>query len=173
MSMDDGIPTICLWETALLVRKGKLELDLRVGDWARSILGIPRARELPLDATTAVRADGLEMHPDPADRFVVATALQHDAVLVTGDEWLARLASASIQTSSSPKRGSAGVMKPSPSPSSSASASKPFEANGPPASSWPPADQLPIHEVTKSTPRVDHYSIAGVDQFQSATSTNR
>ena len=86
-----GIPTICFWETVLLVRRGKLTLDLRVSDWARSVLAIPRARELCLDAVTAVRADTLEMHPDPADRFIVATALQHDAALVTRDERIRRL----------------------------------------------------------------------------------
>jgi hypothetical protein len=36
-------------------------------------------------------ADELEMHPDPADRFIVATALRHDAPLVTKDRLLRRL----------------------------------------------------------------------------------
>lgn len=86
-----GVPSICFWETALLVRRQKLALDLRIVDWAKAVLSIPRVQELALNAMTAVQADGLEMHPDPADRFIVATALQHDATLVTKDELLQSL----------------------------------------------------------------------------------
>lgn len=87
-----GVPAICFWEVALLLRKGKLELDLPAAVWATAVLSIGRVRELPLDALTALRADSLEMHPDPADRFIVATALRHEAVLVTKDELIRRLA---------------------------------------------------------------------------------
>lgn len=45
--------------------------------------------ELGLDGMTAIRAVDLHGLPDdPADRFIVSTALTHDAILVTGDERL-------------------------------------------------------------------------------------
>jgi PIN domain nuclease of toxin-antitoxin system len=46
---------------------------------------------LPLTPEIAVTADALSMHADPADRFIVATALLHDAPLVTKDHLLRRL----------------------------------------------------------------------------------
>jgi PIN domain nuclease of toxin-antitoxin system len=43
--------------------------------------------EIPLQGTTAVRAGQLQMfHGDPADRIIVATAIENGATLVTADE---------------------------------------------------------------------------------------
>lgn len=83
-------PSICFWETSLLVRKGRLILpDARsVSDWMRAVTALPRVRVVPLDAVVAVAADALVMHADPADRFIVATALAADAALVTRDQLL-------------------------------------------------------------------------------------
>ena len=83
-----GIPTIVFWETALLVRKRKLSLQLSVAEWADRLLAIPRVEPLPLTARVALRADGLAMHSDPADRFIVATALEESSRLVTKDALL-------------------------------------------------------------------------------------
>ena len=46
---------------------------------------------LPLTAEIAVQADELEMHPDPADRFIVATALRHAVPLVSKDRLMRSL----------------------------------------------------------------------------------
>ncbi len=83
-----GIPTIALWETSVLVRKRKVRLDLPLTEWAERLLAIPRVEALPLDAGIALRADGLDMHGDPADRFIVATAMEHRARLATKDALL-------------------------------------------------------------------------------------
>ncbi len=80
-----GVPAIAFWETAVLVRKGKLRLDIAVADWADRLLAIPRVEALPIDDRIALKADTLHMHADPADRFIVATALQHRARLITKD----------------------------------------------------------------------------------------
>jgi PIN domain nuclease of toxin-antitoxin system len=40
---------------------------------------------LPLTADIALLAASLNMHPDPADRFIVATAIQHAVPIVTKD----------------------------------------------------------------------------------------
>ena len=43
-------------------------------------------KELPLDNAIMLRASALpEIHKDPADRFIIATALLADCVVVTGD----------------------------------------------------------------------------------------
>ncbi len=80
-----GIPAIVFWEVALLVRKRKLDLGMPVNAWMQAIQTVPRVEALPLTAEIAVQADELEMHPDPADRFIVATALRHGAPLVSKD----------------------------------------------------------------------------------------
>jgi PIN domain nuclease of toxin-antitoxin system len=80
-----GIPAIVFWEIALLVRRRKLDLGMAASEWAQLMQTVPRVEALPLTAEIAVRADELEMHADPADRFIVATALQHRAPLVSKD----------------------------------------------------------------------------------------
>ena len=46
-------------------------------------------KELPLDNAIMLRASALpEIHKDPADRFIIATALLNDCVVVTGDHRL-------------------------------------------------------------------------------------
>ena len=80
-----GIPAIVFWEVALLVRKRKLDLGMPVSAWTQAIQTVPRVEALPLTAEIAVQADELEMHQDPADRFIVATALRYGAPLVSKD----------------------------------------------------------------------------------------
>jgi PIN domain nuclease of toxin-antitoxin system len=49
------------------------------------------AAELPLTGEIAMLAGELEgLHGDPADRFIAATAIVHDATLVTADDRLLR-----------------------------------------------------------------------------------
>lgn len=86
-----GIPAIVFWEVALLVRKRKLDLGMPASDWADAVLSVPRVETLPLTAEIAIAADGLAMHADPADRFIVATALRHRAALVSKDRLLRSL----------------------------------------------------------------------------------
>ena len=43
-------------------------------------------KELPLDNAVMLRASSLpEIHKDPADRFIIATAFLNDCVVATGD----------------------------------------------------------------------------------------
>lgn len=80
-----GVPAIVFWEVAMLVRAGRIAL-VSTGQWARELLSIPRVVELVCDARTAVRAGELDMHGDPGDRLIVATALEAAAPLVTKDQ---------------------------------------------------------------------------------------
>jgi PIN domain nuclease of toxin-antitoxin system len=86
-----GIPSIVFWEVALLVRKGRLDLGMPVSAWAQAIQAVPRVEALPLTAEVAVQADELEMHADPADRFIVATALRYGVPLVSKDRLMRSL----------------------------------------------------------------------------------
>jgi PIN domain nuclease of toxin-antitoxin system len=73
------------WEVALLVRKGRIELPVSVAEWLDGLESSARWRIVALDGRIALDADGLEMHEDPADRFIVATALHCRVPLVTKD----------------------------------------------------------------------------------------
>ena len=86
-----GIPAIAFWEVALLVRKRRLDLGMPVSAWTQAIQTVPRVEALPLTAEIAAQADELEMHADPADRFIVATALRHGAPLVSKDRLMRSL----------------------------------------------------------------------------------
>lgn len=73
------------WEVAMLVAKRRIALDRTVARWRLDALrsGI---EEVPLDGDLAIEAVVLtDLHPDPADRFIVATALRMRATLVTSD----------------------------------------------------------------------------------------
>lgn len=73
------------WEVAMLVAKRRIALDRTVARWRLDALrsGI---EEVPLDGELATEAVVLpNLHPDPADRFIVATALRMRATLVTSD----------------------------------------------------------------------------------------
>ena len=94
---DDGrilVSAITPWEVSLLVSKGRLALQADVMDWVRDALRIPGLTLAPLEPEIAVASTRLpfEMHPDPADRILVATARHLGATLVTADGALLELA---------------------------------------------------------------------------------
>ena len=94
---DEGrilVSAITPWEVALLVSKGRLMLGADVMDWVRDALTIPGLTLVPLEPEIAVASTRLpfEMHPDPADRILVATARHLGATLVTADKALLELA---------------------------------------------------------------------------------
>ena len=84
------LSAISPWEIAMLVSKGRLVLEYDVGDWIRQALDLPGIRLLPLSPEIAVASTRLpgELHPDPADRIIVATARAHRATLVSADSRL-------------------------------------------------------------------------------------
>jgi PIN domain nuclease of toxin-antitoxin system len=81
------VASISCWEVAMLVAKGRLELDRDVLVWLRQALALPRMSLVPLSPEIAVAAANLgeDFPGDPADRMIVATALAQKAPLVTKD----------------------------------------------------------------------------------------
>jgi PIN domain nuclease of toxin-antitoxin system len=86
-SRSKGIAAISCWEVAMLVARGRIELDRDPVAWMDDALRSAGIDLLPLTPAVAVASAQLGMpHGDPADRLIVATALTHGAVLVTKDE---------------------------------------------------------------------------------------
>lgn len=91
-----AVSAISFWEIALLVAKGRLELAEPIESWRRRLLDAG-LRELPVDGAIGIQSVVLDgLHPDPADRLIVATAWVRGATLLTADrrllEWTSTLA---------------------------------------------------------------------------------
>ena len=79
-----AVSAMSFWEVAMLHEKRRFTLLRDVSSWRRTLLDEGLV-ELPVDGDIAVRAGLLsDMHGDPADRIIVATALEGHK-LVTGD----------------------------------------------------------------------------------------
>jgi len=82
------VSAISVWEVAMLVAKRRIQLDRPVELWVDMALALPAIQLAPLDPAIAVRSTQLpgEFHADPADRIIVATALENAMQVVTPDE---------------------------------------------------------------------------------------
>ena len=82
-----GIAAMTLWETAMLADRGRVVFDRDVRQWLEDLSGLPNFKTLPISsaiATLSTRLPG-EFHKDPADRLIVATAIDRGVPLVTRD----------------------------------------------------------------------------------------
>ena len=78
----------------MLASKKRINLLRDPLEWIRSALSLPGVTLVPLLPEIAVGCNHLlfEMHPDPADRILVATARHLGATLVTADRALLEIA---------------------------------------------------------------------------------
>jgi PIN domain nuclease of toxin-antitoxin system len=80
-----AISTFSFWELAMLIAKRRLRA-LRSASEQRAKMLTAGIRELPLTGDIAILAAELEsLNADPADRIIAATAIAHDATLMTAD----------------------------------------------------------------------------------------
>lgn len=94
-SGDLHVSAISFWEIAMLVRRAAIRLSTSPDQWRTEVirLGI---QEACIDGRIAIHSTQLmDFHPDPADRMIVATALDLAATLITADtvllEWKSKL----------------------------------------------------------------------------------
>jgi PIN domain nuclease of toxin-antitoxin system len=80
---------ISVWEAMLLVERGRILVEEQPQTWLEQMLRATPAREAPLTHEVAIRSRLVRLpHPDPADRFLAATAQVHGLTLATADERL-------------------------------------------------------------------------------------
>jgi PIN domain nuclease of toxin-antitoxin system len=80
---------ISTWEILVLAERGRLRLDPDPAAWIRRALRQAPVREAPLVHEVAIQSRLVALpHEDPADRFLVATAVVYGLTLVTADERL-------------------------------------------------------------------------------------
>ncbi|MFC1746444.1 type II toxin-antitoxin system VapC family toxin [Candidatus Riflebacteria bacterium] len=85
------LPTICVWEMATLVKKGRIELDRPLKRWiAENLSGSSNLRLTPLKPEIAIISTQLDKckSNDPADRIILVTAIEEKGILVTADSHL-------------------------------------------------------------------------------------
>lgn len=89
-SKDRGIlvSSISTFEIYLLIKKGKLELANNPDVWLEKIESLPAIRFIPVDNKIAAYSVNLPDfdYKDPADRMIIATALNLGVKLVTSDK---------------------------------------------------------------------------------------
>lgn len=80
-----AVSAISFWEVAMLHDKGRLTLLRSVASWRQALLDEGLV-EIPMDGEIGIRAATLpDFHANPADRLIVATALEGHR-LVTADQ---------------------------------------------------------------------------------------
>jgi PIN domain nuclease of toxin-antitoxin system len=81
------ISPISVWEVATLESKKRVTLSMDCRSWVEAGLRAPGVRLAEFSPAVAIDSAHLpgQLHGDPADRILVATARQRKAVLVTKD----------------------------------------------------------------------------------------
>jgi PIN domain nuclease of toxin-antitoxin system len=84
------ISAVSAWEIGLLARRPRGTLLFRPSPqrWFADLLALPGMRLTPLSATAAIAASYLpgQLHSDPGDRLLIATARELDVPIVTRDQ---------------------------------------------------------------------------------------
>jgi PIN domain nuclease of toxin-antitoxin system len=89
------VSAISAWEITRLAVRDRIRITSRPDAWFNRLVEITGFATLPLTAECAVAAALLpDLHRDPADRFLIATAQLLDLTLVTRDLGIRRYADA-------------------------------------------------------------------------------
>ena len=80
---DLAVSAITFWEVAMLRAKDRLDFPEDVNAWRRELLG-QGLIEIPIDGEIGIRSNELaNFHADPADRIIVATAMNGHELVTT------------------------------------------------------------------------------------------
>lgn len=82
------ISAISIWELGILVEKKRIELEMDCLDWIEQALENRGMNLVPITPKIAIQSTRLpeNVHGDPADKILIATAHEYNAVLVTHDQ---------------------------------------------------------------------------------------
>lgn len=86
-----AVSSVSCWEVAYLAKKKRIELPLAISAWMKSALEGSGVEVIDLSSEIAVLSANLpDIHRDPADRFIMATALDCGFHLVSFDKHFQR-----------------------------------------------------------------------------------
>lgn len=82
-----GVPGILCYEVARLAIRGRINLHRDIALWISQALNAPNVELLELSPRIAITAAQITWeHGDPIDQLIVATAVAHNAPLVSKDD---------------------------------------------------------------------------------------
>lgn len=84
-----GVPSVCLFEVAQLLERGRIKLRLPFDDWCDLLATSAGIRVLPLDVRVVSAARALPALRDPFDRLIAGTAVAHAVPLISPDRRVA------------------------------------------------------------------------------------
>ncbi len=77
---------VSVWEALVLAEKGRVVLEPDPRRWLDRALAVAPVTEVPMTFEVAMASRNIALdHKDPADRFIVASALVFGLTLVTAD----------------------------------------------------------------------------------------
>lgn len=81
------VSAISFWEIGMLVTKGRLVLTMPLDNWVNKVVGLEEVEVIDINWKLALTANLIDYpHPDPADRLIISTALEHKLKLITKDK---------------------------------------------------------------------------------------
>lgn len=86
------VSAISVWEFGMLVEKKRIKLEIDCLDWVESSLQSSGINLVPITPCIAIQSTRLpeNIHGDPADRILIATANEHSAIFATHDQDILR-----------------------------------------------------------------------------------
>ena len=99
------ISPMTIWEVGMLVEKKRIEIEMDVLDWIEQALDTPGMNLCPITPRIAIQSTRLgNIHGDPVDRILIATASEKNAVLVTCDRKILQYAKGKGITAFNPSK---------------------------------------------------------------------
>lgn len=82
------VSAISVWELGMLVERKRIQLEIDCLDWIEQAFESSNVNLIPLTPRIAIQSTRLPEtpHGDPADRILIATAHEYNAVLITHDQ---------------------------------------------------------------------------------------
>jgi len=82
------VSDVSIWEIAVSVSKGRLDLGMSVEDWISQSIVAGGLKRQSLTAGILIESTRLSGYPhkDPGDRMLIATAREHDLTFITRDD---------------------------------------------------------------------------------------
>lgn len=82
------VSAISVWELGMLVERKRIQLEIDCLDWVEQAFASSDINLIPLSPRIAIQSTRLPEtpHGDPADRILIATAHEYNAVLITHDQ---------------------------------------------------------------------------------------
>jgi PIN domain nuclease of toxin-antitoxin system len=86
-----AVASVSCLEVAWLAKKGRISIPMPIDDFFAKAIDGSGLVLLPLSPSIAARSAFLpDIHRDPIDRVIIATALEHNAELATRDGMISR-----------------------------------------------------------------------------------